>query len=492
MAAARLSKSQFIRGLQCPRSLWLYKYKPELRQEPDEPLQAIFDAGHEVGKLAQELFPGGETISYAHSQLHENVKKTAELIQSDAETIYEATFLYDDVLVMVDILHKGPHGWELYEVKSSTSVSEVYINDIAIQYYVVKGSGLDLKKAYVVHINNQYVRQGELDIPSLFTISPQTEIVIQRQALVSSALQRLKEVVAKGSAEPVRDIGMYCDDPYECDFKGHCWQHIPEESVFSLYFMGRQKRFDLYNQGIIKFDQISSEAQLTAIQQMQVEAALTGKEFINKEGISGFIDSIVSPIGYLDFETFYTAVPKFDNQKPYQQIPFQYSLHVKNDYELHHYEFLAEHGSDQRVEFIETLIDNTSGLKTILVYNVGFERRILTELKQLYPIYEKQIDLIIGKLIDLLVVFRGGNYYVRAMKGRFSIKNVLPALIPVLSYSNLNISDGGMAMNAYKGLEQMTDQNEITKTRNDLLEYCKLDTLAMVKILEKLNQIIEQ
>ncbi|MFZ5796850.1 MAG: DUF2779 domain-containing protein [Thermodesulfobacteriota bacterium] len=491
MAVTRLSKSQFIRGLQCPKSLWLYKYKPELRQGPDEALQAIFDTGHEVGTLAQRLFPGGTTISYQPAKLYENVNKTAGLIRSGVEIIYEATFLHDDVLVMIDILHKGPEGWELYEVKSSTSVSEVYLNDVAIQYYVAKGSGVDLKKAFVVHINNQYVRQGELDIPSLFTISPQTESVIQLQAFISSELQKLKEIVTKGSTEPARDIDLYCDDPYECDFKGYCWQDIPDESVFSLYFMKKQKKFDLYRQGIIKFNQIDSDIPLTTIQQMQVEAALTGQEFINREGIFEFINEIAEPIGFLDFETFYTAVPRFDNQKPYQQIPFQYSLHVQNNGILLHHEFLAEHGSDPRVEFIENLINTTTDLETILVYNAAFERRILNELKQSHPSYAHEIDSIIEKLVDLLVVFKSGNYYVRAMDGSFSIKKVLPAIVPGFSYDNLNISEGGMAMNAYKGLEKMTDKAEINKVRNDLLEYCNLDTLAMVKIYEKLKQSLD-
>ncbi|RJX17074.1 MAG: DUF2779 domain-containing protein [Desulforudis sp.] len=484
----RLSKSQFIRGLQCPKSLWLYKYKPELRQEPDESLQAIFESGKEVGELAQKLFPNGVTISYDPTKLYENAKKTTALIKSGIETIYEATFLYDDVLVMVDILHKGVNGWELYEVKSSTKENEVYLNDIAIQYFVVNGSGLQLANAFLIYINNQYVRHGDLDIQSLFTISPQTPIAIQKQESIVIELQRLKEVVKNDSSEPGRDIGLYCYNPYECDFKTYCWKDIPSESVFSLYFMGKQKMFDFYKRGIISFKQIKSEVELTAIQEMQVESALSGKVFINKEGISEFLSSITEPIGYLDFETFYSPIPHFNNQKPYQQIPFQYSLHVQKEDDLHHYEFLAQHGKDPRKEFIENLINNANDAKTVLVYNISFERRILNELIQSHPEYEQEINLIIGKLVDLLVVFKRGYYYSRKMNGSFSIKKVLPALVHGFAYDDLEISDGGMAMNAYKGLENISNISDIVKVGNNLLEYCKLDTLAMVKIHETLKQ----
>ncbi|MBV5328997.1 MAG: DUF2779 domain-containing protein [Chlorobium sp.] len=487
----RLSKSQFIRGLQCSKSLWLYKYQRELQSELKDSQQSLFGSGTNVGILAQQLFPEGKEIIFDPEKIHENTGKTLDLIRAGATTIYEATFVFDDVLVLADILHYGDKGWELYEVKSSTSVKDVYENDIALQYYVIKGSGLSICKAAIVHINNRYVRQGDLDLKQLFTIADLSNTAMAKQEEIIRELSRLKITVAKGSAMPEMDIGPHCNDPYECDFSKHCWQHIPPKSVFSLSRMRSSDKFKLYGDGIISFADIPVDYPLTKAQQMQVDAELNGTEFINIQGIKALLATITSPVGFMDFETFMQAVPSFNNQSPYQQIPFQFSLHIDDGSgPLRHVEYLGEQRKDPRLGFINLLLSATENIPVIIVYNKAFECRILTELAQTFPQYSQEINDLINRVVDLMVPFQNKDYYVRKMQGRYSIKLVLPSLVPEMSYESMAIADGGAAMDAYAALQDIDDDEEITIIRQDLLKYCELDTLAMVKIVEKLRAVV--
>jgi len=481
-----LSKSLFTRGLQCHKSLWLYKFKPELRARPDARLQARFDAGTEVGILAQQLRPGGHALEYG-SGIARNIDKTKELLTAGAETIYEATFRYDDVLVMVDILHKGPNGWELYEVKSSTETKDIFINDTAIQCYVVKGSGLDLAGVFLVHINNQYTRIGELDLQALFTIDDVTAYTVNRQPDIPGQIADMRRALLGN--EPGIDIGPYCTRPYECDFKDYCWQHIPECSIFDISNLRANRKFALYYGGVLHFNDIPVDFKLSEKMQIQVEAELTGREYINRERIRKFLDTFREPIGFMDFETFQEAVPSFDQQRPYQMIPFQYSLHIYGKGAVTHHEFLGTPGLDPRRKFIEQLIGDTEPCATIPVYNQSFEESRLRELARNFPEYADGTAAIIEKMVDLMTPFRKKDYYVKEMRGSHSIKYVLPALVPDMGYNEMAIGDGEMAMLAYTQMNRMDNMFDIADTRKNLLEYCRLDTLAMVKIWEKLLEI---
>ncbi|MBW2467040.1 MAG: DUF2779 domain-containing protein [Deltaproteobacteria bacterium] len=478
-----LSKSQFTRGLQCHKSLWLLKNRRELQEKPDAALQARFDAGSKVGILAQKLFPNGVGLEY-ESGLSENIQKTRELISSGTETIYEATFRHDNVLAMVDILTKGENGWDMYEVKSSTDTKDIFINDTAIQYYVVKGSGLDVAKVFLVHLNKRYIRIGELDLQALFTVDDVTGQTEGRQHNIPHQLAEMRRSL-EGS-EPVIDIGQYCNDPYECDFKQYCWQHIPEHSIFDIAKLRTNRKFSLYYSGILKLQDIPADFSLSDSMQIQVEAELTGREFINKRKIREFLTHISDPVGFLDFETFMEPVPSFDCQRPYQQIPFQYSLHISENGNITHCEFLGEPGIDPRPVFIEKLLEDTGTCRTILVYNQNFEVTRLREIAADFPEFTEGIESIITRIIDLMIPFRNKDYYVKEMSGSHSIKYVLPALVPELSYEGLNIADGEMAMLAYANLYQIESAEEKNSIRRDLLAYCRLDTLGMVKIWEKL------
>ena len=256
MSKSRLSKSTFIRGLQCEKSLYLYKHHYRLKDPTPSSLQAVFDQGTNIGLLAQELFPNGADASPEnHFKMFESVRKTQKFISQGESIIYEATFLYNNVLAALDILVKDNDGWKAYEVKSSTKVSETYIKDAAIQYHTITNSGVDLKDISIVHINNQYTREGELDIHQLFTIESVYDQVLEFLPRIPNEVRRLKNVI-ESSEIPNVDIGPHCSDPYDCDFKGTCWKHIPDYSVFNISRLNKDKKFDLYNQGVITLDDI--------------------------------------------------------------------------------------------------------------------------------------------------------------------------------------------------------------------------------------------
>lgn len=493
MEKAILSKSTFIRGLQCEKSLYLYKNNYNLRDEISPQLQAIFNQGTNVGVLAQDLFPEGIDASpSSYFKMQESVFKTKELIENGATIIYEATFQYNGVIAALDILVKEKGGWKAYEVKSSTSVSDTYINDATIQYYVITNSGIDLKDISIVHINNQYVKNGKIDVKELFTTVSVYDEVQELIKSIPNQINHFKTVI-KANSTPKIDIGEYCSTPYNCDFKGLCWKHIPKYSIFNISRLKSDKKFDLYNQGIISFDQIDLDnISLNENQMMQVTSELENKTYINKGKINEILNELNYPIYYLDFETISSAVPIFDNSRPYQQLVFQYSLHIeqKNGV-LEHKEYLAEANPniDPRDNFVKQLIQDCGTSGDVLVYNIGFERGRLKNLILLYPEYQNEIQSIIGRLKDLMIPFQQKWYYSPEMKGSYSIKYVLPALVPELSYQNLEIKEGDTASSTFAQMVSGEFNGDIAKTRIDLLEYCKLDTFAMVKILEKLKNV---
>lgn len=488
MSTSYLSKSLFIRGRQCHKSLWLHKNRPELKDTLSNAQQAIFQSGTDVGILAQQLFPGGIEIPYEGLSHQEQIEQTRIEVEKGTETIYEATFLHESVFVKVDILHQGVRGWEIYEVKGSTEVKDVHIFDAALQYRALKGAGLDISKVAIGHINNQYTRFGDLNIQQLFAIADITGQTQDLQPFINDELVAQRTML-KGDM-PIVDIGRQCDDPYPCDFKGHCWQHIPEDSVFNLRGRGADK-FALYRQGIIRQEDIPLEM-LNSTQRFQVEATLNQRDHINKKKVKKFLDGLWYPLCFLDFETFMDAVPPFDGCRPYQQIPFQYSLHILEspDAALRHYEYLAKAGKDPRGELLETLLERIPEGACIIAWNQSFEIGVLKRLAEFFPDRMKQVEQLIENFKDLMQPFKSRDIYPWQAKGSYSIKPILPLLAPELSYKNLEgVANGGDAMEAWHKMNAADDPAEVERIRNELLEYCKLDTLAMVRILGRLQAL---
>jgi len=489
MVKYQLSKSTFIRGLQCEKSLYLYKKHYNLKDPTSPFLQAIFDQGNSVGILAQSLFPGGADASpESHFKVYDSVGKTKSFLDQGEKIIYEATFFHDGVIVALDVLVKDSQGWKAYEVKSSTSVSETYVKDAAIQYFTIVNSGIYLKDISIVYINNQYVREEKLKIDELFTVESVKDRVLEYLPVIPNEVSRLKRVIEKTSAPDV-EIGIHCSKPYPCDFKGTCWKNIPEYSVFNIANLNTKKKFDLYNKGIVTLDQIElSESQLSPNQILQVQSEIDGTSYIDQDQIKKFTNSLRYPVYYLDFETIGPSIPVFEGSKPYQQLVFQYSLHIQevSGSKVIHKEYLADPKEDPRIKFTEQLISDCGVSGDILVYNISFEKGKLQDLIETFPNYSVQLQNIISRLKDLMVPFQKKWFYTPEMRGSYSIKQVLPALVPELSYNDLEINEGGNASNTFLSMVNGTFKGNELQVRKNLLEYCKMDTYAMVKILEKL------
>ncbi len=476
-------------GSQCPKRLWLYKKRPELRAELSESQQLIFEKGTDVGLLARELFPGGKDATPSdYNHFEEAFQDTAEWVASGETVIYEAAFVHNGVMAALDILVKKRGRWYGYEVKSSTEIKDYQVQDAAVQYYVIQGAGVELQDFSIIHINNAYTREGELDLEKLFTIQSVKKVILALQEEIPVQVETFKTLL-RSRKEPNIEIGTHCSDPYPCEFMDYCWNHIPGVSVFSLSNMRATKKFELYTQGIIEFHQLPVGYSLTAAQQLQVLCWQENRAHTEPDNIRGWLKQLTWPLYFMDFETFMPAVPLYEQSRPFQHITFQFSVHVQVTPRsgLKHLEYLGEPETDPRPEFIRQLLAALGDKGSILVYNKAFEITRLREMQSLYPRLKKPIELVISRITDLMEPFQQKWFYHPAMNGSYSIKQVLPALVPELSYKDLEIGEGGTAMAAFEGLLKVGDKVEREKIRRQLLEYCELDTWAMVKILEKLK-----
>jgi len=492
MASHLLSKSSYIKGLQCEKHLYLYKYHYDEMDELSEMRKAIFKRGTNVGELAQTLFPGGEVAASGSPQNYdEALKKTDELIRNGKEVIYEAAFQFDQVLAIADIIVKEKDGWKIYEVKSSTSVSETYLNDAALQYYVISNLGMKIKDFSIVYINNQYIRKGELDLEEFFIKESVLNLILPLQKKVKENIDKFKKVISQRNV-PMIDIGEHCHSPYTCGFFNYCRKHIPADSIFDFSGMHLNKKYELYKNGIIKMEDVPDDFSLNKNNKIQLDVYKSGRSVIDRAAIKDFLDDLHYPLYFMDFESFQPAVPLFDNSKPYQQIPFQYSVHLKEskDSKLKHFEFIAETGIDPRIKFIEGLLRDTNhNGGDIITYNKSFEITRLKEIARDFPRYKEDIAKQILRIKDLMIPFQKKYYYAPGMKGSYSIKAVLPSLLPELSYEELVINEGGLASIAYESLQTETDLMKIAEIKEQLFIYCKLDTFAMVEILQKLESL---
>jgi hypothetical protein len=372
-----------------------------------------------------------------------------------------------------------------------TDVKNSHWYDIAYQMFVLKSCGICVKKVSLMLINNQYVRHGELDLQELFAIQDCTVQVTKMQGDILNMIAEIERVFAL-ETEPQCDIGKHCSKPRPCGYKDWCFRNLPENNVFDIGFGMRMRlKESAYKSGIVSFvDVLSGGTPLNRMQRRQVTSTLNNSpSHIDRTAIWEFLDTIRYPLYHLDFETMQPCIPIFDNCKPYAQIPTQYSLHIQESQgsEPNHREFLAEHGSDPRRELAERLCADIPANSCVIAYNSAFEKMILKGLAELFP--DLAEHLLSFDVIDLAVPFKSGAYYCREIGGSFSIKKVLPALCPPqdypeLDYGKLAIQNGAMAMNAF------AESGDNPDVRVALLAYCRLDTLAMVRVLGKLYEVV--
>ena len=483
-----LSKSKYLTGLQCPRLIWTQINEPEKIPETDPVTQHVFNQGHLVGELAKRLFPDGINIST--EDFKGNISSTIELLK-ERKPLFEAGILTGNLYSRVDILSlAGEEEWDIVEVKSSTNVKDVHIDDVAYQRYCCSQSGLNVRKCRLALINNQYVRDGEIDPEGLFNIHDITDQVEEASVGIQDRIDGILEVIGQETC-PEMIIGPHCRDPYECPLTD-CWDHLPEHNIFTLYYGGK-KSFEMYSSGTVTVEEIPDGYKLNGKQRIQRACVTSGEPHVDKEAIKEFLSSLEYPLYYLDFETINPAVPLFDGTRPYQHTPFQFSLHVVKDESSQpkHFSFLTNGIDDPRPALLSELQKTLGNSGSIIAYNKGFEEGILRNLAKAFPEYNDWIEQVCNRLIDLLVPFRNFDYYHPAQKGSASLKAVLPA-ITGRGYEDLDINDGQVASVTF--LEATfgdMPEDERAQVMENLEKYCGRDTEGMIWIVDKLKELCD-
>jgi predicted RecB family nuclease len=443
--------------------------------------------GHEVGLLATKLYPDGLYVAedYLH---HPEAQKTTEsaISNPDVPAIFEGAFAFNDVRIRVDILQRLENDrWNLIEVKSSTSAKEVYVVDAAIQYYVLNGAGIALDRAGILHLNNQYVYDGaQLDLQQLFHFTDLTAEIGQKQFTIALQLENLKSVISSDSP-PSISPSRHCLTPYKCEFWEHCTRDKPDFWVMGLAGITNRKFLDLAEIGVETIDSIPENFPLTALQEQIRQCVTSNREFISPDLRSELLD-VEYPIHFLDFETIAPAVPRYAATRPYETVPFQWSDHILfEDGHVKHREYLCMEDRDPRAEFTETLLEALGDEGTIFTYT-GYEKVIVRGLARFLPQLEESLLSLTPRFKDLYAIIRR-HYYNPLFHGSFSLKYVLPALVPSMSYEKLSIQEGSLASLEYmRMIDLATPAGEKERIRKDLLEYCGVDTLGMVMIRDEL------
>jgi hypothetical protein len=491
----KISKSKFMAGLQCGKREYLEVHHPELAEDVDD---GRMQQGMEVGLLARGAFPGGVIVVAAHRHLSDAIRDTRELVANpEVPVIFEATFEHSGVLVRVDVLKRNSGGFHLTEVKSATKIKPEYTDDVSIQKYAMGGCGVQVKETNLMHLNRDYIYDGAVgadgrrvyDISRLFATE---EVQPQSDGQVSRTLDEQFRVLAQPQPPNVEPSSQ-CNSPYYCEFYDHCHPVWPDGDIRSLPIAGC-KIEALRDAGITSIDQLPGLIALRErfhLTKKECKFALGAKEKgvqINPALVAE-LDSLHYPLYFMDFETVFPALPLFAGLRPYDQLPFQWSVHVLREpgAEPEHHEFLATDTNDPRRDFISSLCAVMGEIGNIVVYNATFEKLRLSELGASLPEFAGRIKSIQGRLWDLLPVMRKHVYH-PAFAGSYSLKDVLPALVPDMTYEGMLVAGGQDAGIAWESLVRGTlDQSERDKIRKALLDYCGQDTLAMVRLLERLR-----
>ena len=476
-----LSKSRILLHQQCPKRLWLEKLRPDLA-EVDAGSAATMAAGHEVGDIARQLFPGGILIDA--EDLGQAVRDTRDVLASQpGKPVYEATFQHEGVLVRADILlpERG-QSHSLIEVKSATSVKDYYLHDVAIQTAVTEAAGIKLKRIELAHIDNTFVYSGNGNYQGLLKRVDLTDRIQSLKPQVVTWVQAARETLS--GPEPEIAPGHQCNSPYACPFQGYCSPRDPDAFPVELLPRISEKAITLLkSRGYSDIRKIPGGVLENEKHEMVRRATRTGRRVFNFDATHDFMDQLGYPRYFMDFETINPAVPIWKGSRPYQQIPFQWSCHIQGKSgDLRQEAYLATGETDPRREFAESLIAAVRSRGPILVYNAAFEASRLRELADHMPDLADALLGIVDRIVDLLPVARD-HYYHPEMRGSWSIKAVLPTIAPELDYGNLAVADGGMAQEAfYEILNPETGVNRKEELRSQLLEYCGRDTLAMVRL----------
>ena len=473
-------------GLQCPKQLWIQINKPELVREPTKDEEFRMKQGIIVGEFATKLFPEGIALK-GLDKLHNNYK-TFDLIRQK-KIIFEGGAIEGECYARADILVPSENGYDIYEVKSSSKLKPEHIPDIAFQKYCFENAGIKINNCFLIHINPDYVKEGEIDVNKLFTILNVNDQVEVRFKDIEKEIEEILKFV-KSKEMPDIKIGNHCHKPHDCPLIPFCFKHLPEGNVTELFY-NKSIPFELLDKGITLLKDIPSDIKLKGRpkqQAIQVKVMKENKRHFDNVKIKEFIDGLSYPLIYFDFETYAPAIPLFDGMSSYQRYPFQFSAHIEHeDGTIEHKDFLATDKEDQREELINSMLEAFGDKGSIIVWYQSFEKSVLKELVEDFPEFEKQImKNVIPRVVDLAKPFEQFDFYDPKQKGKYSIKVILPILTD-LSYKELGIQNGGEAYTKYYEMVygDLTDEERL-EIKNNLLEYCKMDTWAEVEILKRL------
>ena len=482
-----LTKSKFLTGLKCPRCFWKAMHE-KTTKEVSFQVDQIINQGIQVGELAKKLFKNG--IDLSSSDFKSNIKATEDCLFLNY-VLFEAGIEVDNLYARMDILvPNNDESYDIVEVKSSTSVKEEHIFDVAFQKYVCEKSGVNINRCHILHINNFYIKQGELKLEELFIKEDITDKVEEFYPNVPVLIEEMGNIYNLSEAPEV-NANRYLFNEYPCDFDSDCWSFLPEHNVSKLYRINKKKVAGLFRDNIFEIKDVPNDI-LNDKQMIQKESIINNKVYTNRKNIRDFLSELKYPLYYLDFETFSEAIPRFDGSKSYTQVPFQYSIHVQHeDGTLEHYEFLHKNNTDPRKSILLSMIEVLGDEGSIIVFNQSFEKSRLKELASLYSQYDSYVNNILERIVDLLVPFCNFDYYNPLQNGSCSIKKVLPA-VTGKSYEGMEIANGGDVSTLYfrATFEDGFSVEEKEEVYSNLLKYCKLDTEGMVWIIDELKKLV--
>lgn len=481
MAMFGLSKTKIISGLQCVKRLHLQVHQPD-EAETGEQAERLIQFGYRVQEVARGLHPEGKLVGH-ETAVADAIRQTSALLQEPGDRLlFEAAFQHVGVAVRTDLLSRQRNRYRMNEVKASTQVKGYYYNDVAIQRWVIEGAGYPLKSTIVSHIDNQFVYAGAGDYRGLFKEVDVTDEIESLQEQVPAWIKDLRKILA--GPEPKIEMGAQCHDPFECEFQQYCRRGLPPQPEYPVTLLPRGgKRVQrLLDAGYVDLKKVP-ESELETTKHKRVwRVTRTGKAELDPQATT-FVRGLGYPRYFLDFETVQFAVPIWAGTRPYEQLPFQWSCHIETaGGALTHKEFISASGEPPMRAFAESLISTVGGTGPILVYG-HFEAGILKALAGHYPDLEAPLVKIIRRITNLHPV-ADSHYYHRDMKGSWSLKTVLPTIAPDLDYSKLDeVQEGGEAQSAYlEAIDPRTAPERRAKLVSALREYCKLDTLALVRL----------
>jgi len=493
-----ISKSDFLKFYECKSYFWFYKNRKEVLSEKqlDPFAERLIEQGQRVESKARELFPEGIMV---HTYQEEAVADTKSLIEEGAKTIFQASFLYDGLFIMSDVLvwNEMYNGWDLIEVKSSSTADggkkkEHHLIDTTFQKIVLDATGHKVVNVYLIELNKEFIKNGYIDLNDLFIQTEITTEILDLEKVILADIQHAKNNLQ--AVQPTSCECRYNGRSRHCAAFNYLYPDTPDYSVYDFTAIGNSKKklATLVDEGVIDINDVTEEHDLTEKHRNQWRVHIYDEVILDKDLLQKEFDALEFPIYFLDYETLPLAIPEYDGTYPYQQTVIQYSLHIlQKDGNIEHKEYIHRDKTSPQKVIAEKLREDIGDVGSVIVWNKGFEAKCNKDLAAINPELSNFLLDVNGRIYDLMEVVRNHKYLHKDFKGKYSIKTVLPVMCPELDYSELEVSNGSQAVTVYENLifgNHTPEQKE--QAFKDLLEYCKLDTWAMVRIYEELNKLI--